>query len=61
MRTATPAGASAARSQDVKIPPMSKSWREAVETVNVTVDGALLQLAGSSCRPPIPIKGKSRR
>jgi Domain of unknown function (DUF4252) len=42
-----PAGASAARGQDVKIPPnVEKLAAKAVETVNVTVDGALLQLAG---------------
>jgi uncharacterized protein DUF4252 len=42
-----PATASAARSQDVKIPVnIEKLAAKAVETVNVTVDGALLQLAG---------------
>ena len=41
-----PAGASAARGQDVKIPSnVEKLAAKAVETVNVTVDGALLQLA----------------
>jgi hypothetical protein len=42
-----PAGASAARGQDVKIPVnIERLSAKAVETVNVTVDGALLQLAG---------------
>jgi hypothetical protein len=42
-----PAGASAARAQDVKIPAnIEKLAAKATETVNVTVDGALLQLAG---------------
>src|SRR4051812_235454 len=42
-----PAGASAARLQDVKIPANVENLAaKAVETVNVTVDGALLQLAG---------------
>jgi hypothetical protein len=42
-----PAGASAARAQDVKIPAnFEQLAAKAVESVNVTVDGALLQLAG---------------
>ena len=42
-----PATASAARAQDVKIPPnIERLAAKAVETVNVTVDGTLLQLAG---------------
>jgi hypothetical protein len=42
-----PGSASAARAQDVKIPAnIEKLSAKAVETVNVTVDGALLQLAG---------------
>jgi hypothetical protein len=42
-----PASATAARGQDVKIPAnIEKLATKAVETVNVTVDGALLQLAG---------------
>jgi hypothetical protein len=42
-----PAGATAARGQDVKIPAnVERLAAKAVETVNVTVDGALLQLAG---------------
>ena len=42
-----PAMASGARGQDVKIPAnVEKLAAKAVETVNVTVDGALLQLAG---------------
>ena len=42
-----PAGASAAGGQDVKIPVnIERLAAKAVETVNVTVDGALLQLAG---------------
>jgi hypothetical protein len=42
-----PAGAIAARGQDVKIPAnVERLAAKAVETVNVTVDGALLQLAG---------------
>src|SRR6266446_6142394 len=42
-----PAIANAARGQDVKIPAnVEKLAAKAVETVNVTVDGALLQLAG---------------
>src|ERR1700732_3093129 len=42
-----PVAASAARGQDVKIPAnIEKLATKAVETVNVTVDGALLQLAG---------------
>ena len=42
-----PVTASAARAQDVKIPPnIERLAARAVETVNVTVDGALLQLAG---------------
>jgi hypothetical protein len=42
-----PGTASAARAQDVKIPPnIERLAARAVETVNVTVDGALLQLAG---------------
>jgi hypothetical protein len=42
-----PANATAARGQDVKIPAnIEKLATKAVETVNVTVDGALLQLAG---------------
>ena len=42
-----PASASAARGQDVKIPAnVEKLAAKAVETVNVTVDGALLKLAG---------------
>src|SRR5436190_13060951 len=39
--------AATARSQDVKIPAnIEKLSAKAVETVNVTVDGAMLQLAG---------------
>jgi uncharacterized protein DUF4252 len=42
-----PAIATAARGQDVKIPAnVERLAAKAVETVNVTVDGALLQLAG---------------
>ena len=42
-----PASATAARGQDVKIPAnVERLAAKAVETVNVTVDGALLQLAG---------------
>jgi hypothetical protein len=42
-----PASAMAARGQDVKIPAnVERLAAKAVETVNVTVDGALLQLAG---------------
>ena len=42
-----PAIATAARGQDVKIPAnIERLAAKAVETVNVTVDGALLQLAG---------------
>jgi hypothetical protein len=42
-----PASAAAARGQDVKIPAnVERLAAKAVETVNVTVDGALLQLAG---------------
>jgi hypothetical protein len=42
-----PGSASAVRAQDVKIPAnIEKLAAKAVETVNVTVDGALLQLAG---------------
>ena len=42
-----PATASAARGQDVKNPAnVERLAAKAVETVNVTVDGALLQLAG---------------
>ena len=45
--TLLPATATAARGQDVKIPAnVEKLAAKAVETVNVTVDGALLQLAG---------------
>ncbi len=41
------ASAAAARGQDVKIPAnVERLAAKAVETVNVTVDGALLQLAG---------------
>ena len=45
--TLLPATATAARGQDVKIPAnVEKLAAKAKETVNVTVDGALLQLAG---------------
>jgi len=45
--TLLPATATAARGQDVKIPAnVERLAAKAVETVNVTVDGALLQLAG---------------
>ena len=45
--TLLPACASAARAQDVKIPVnIERLAARAVETVNVTVDGMLLQLAG---------------
>ena len=45
--TLLPAIATAARGQDVKIPAnVERLAAKAVETVNVTVDGALLQLAG---------------
>jgi len=45
--TLLPAAATAARGQDVKIPAnVERLAAKAVETVNVTVDGALLQLAG---------------
>ena len=42
-----PTAASAARAQDVKIPlNIERLAAKATETVNVTVDGSLLQLAG---------------
>ena len=48
--TLLPATATAARGQDVKIPAnVERLAAKAVETVNVTVDGALLQLAGTCC------------
>jgi hypothetical protein len=45
--TLLPGSASAARAQDVKIPAnIEKLGARAVEAINVTVDGVLLQLAG---------------
>src|SRR5947207_12930758 len=57
-----PAIATAARGQDVKIPAnVEKLAVKAVETVNVTVDGALLQLAGKflSSSDPDQVKIKT--
>jgi hypothetical protein len=57
-----PAVANAARGQDVKIPAnVERLAAKAVETVNVTVDGALLQLAGKflSSSDPDQVKIKT--